>query len=317
MLALLPFSCSKEGSGENAPAVSFQVLDVERSDTETKALSVVSEPSLRTTGFRVSAVRGTEGADEKVTWFDNTYYTYRPEESVFSGGRRWPSYDPLFRFYASNADLNFNAGGTTVEARNNLDVVCAYHNSPTYEAVNVLEFEHIFALVSGVSVKWEPGYVLSDIEITTTPITGGTYNLYTGKGTVDGSVGWSNLITASEPAKLFLFPDPAVVPAEGNPYNPEVSTPVKTNQVDMLLVPGEYEITAKWTATIRSGSLQQQKSYTRTKTIQLLAGNRYSISALLGGDASMFVLEIEHQPIVEWDASIRFGEWVHYNELWK
>lgn len=313
---LLSLACSKEKQGEGE-TVCFQVFDVELEDIQTKAMSVVTEPTLRTTGFRVSAVRGSEGADEQVTWFDNTFFTYRTDRAVFSGDHRWPSFDPHFRFYASNADLIYGAGGATVEARNTLDVVCAYNGAPTYEALNTLEFTHIFALIGGVSVKWEPGYVLSDILVTLTPNTGGTYNLYTGKDAVDGSVGWSNIITASEPVNLFLFPDPAITPVEGNPYNPEVSTPVKTRTPDLLLVPGEYEITARWTATIRSGSLQHQNTYSRTKSIQLDAGNRYAISATLGGNASMFILEIEHQTIVEWDAAIRFGEWVHYNELWK
>ena len=313
---LLPLSCSKEKSGEGE-TVCFQVFDFDMKNVDTKALSVVSEPTLRTTGFRVSAVRGTEGADEQVTWFDNTLFTYRPDRALFSGDHRWPSFDPHFRFYASNADLTYGAGGCTVEARNTQDVVCAYHGSPTYEALNTLEFEHIFSLIGDVSVKWEPGYVLSDILVTMTPNTGGTYNLYTGNGIVDGSAGWSNIITASEPTTLFLFPDPAVTPAEGNPYNPEVSTPVKARTQDLLLVPGEYEITARWTATLRSGSLQHQNTYTRTHSIQLDAGNRYALSATLGGNASMFILEIDYQPIEEWDASIRRGEWVHYNELWK
>ena len=317
VLALvLILSCSKGQTGEGG-TVCFSVPDIALDEVGTKAMSVVSEPTLRATGFRVSAVRGTEGADEQVTWFTNTLFTYRPERLVFSGDHRWPSFDPLFRFYASNADLSYNAGGATVEARNNLDVVCAYLNNPTYEAVNVLEFEHIFALIGGVSVKWEPGYVLSDILVTIIPHTGGTYNLYTGNGIVDGSAGWSNVITAAAPFNLFLFPNTSAVPPEGNPYNPEVSTPVKTNVTDLLLVPGEYEITARWTATLRSGTLQHQKTYTSTKSIQLDARNRYTISATLGGDASMFILEIDYQPIVEWDASIRFGDWVHYNELWK
>lgn len=311
-------SCSKAGSGDfTESAVSFNVQDKDLKDVQTKAASVVTEPSLRVSGFNVSAVRGAEGADEKVTWFDNTHFTFRPDESLFSGGRRWPSFDPLFRFYASNADLAYGAGGATVEARNTQDVVCAYNNSPTYEAVNLLEFEHIFTMVGGVSVKWEPGYVLSDILITTTPVTGGTYNLYTGYGNIDGTAGWDNLITATDPFPLFLFPDTGADPPEGNPYNPEVSTPVKTNQLDMLMVPGDYEISATWSASLRTGSLQREGTYTRKKTIHLQAGNRYVISAVLGGDLSMFILEIEHQPIVEWDASVRFGEWVHYNELWK
>lgn len=315
---LLTFSCSKDRKTD--ATVTFQVSDRGLEEVKTKALSVVTEPSLRTTGFRVSAVRGTEGDDEQVTWFTNTPFTYRPERSVFSGDHRWPSFDPHFRFYASNSELSYTAGGTTVEARNTQDVVCAYLNNPVYEALNVLEFEHVFALIGGVSVKWEPGYVLSDILITMTPNTGGTYNLYTGNGIVDGSAGWSNIITATEPFTLFLFPDPAIIPAEGNPYNPEVSTPVKINTTDLLLVPGEYAITARWTATLRSGSLQHQGTYTQTRSIQLNAGYRYAISATLGGDASMFDLEIERQPIIEWDASIHEydgGEWIHYNELWK
>lgn len=315
MLALV-FSCSKE-SPETGAYVCFSVLDNAMTQESTKAISVENETTLRSSGFNVSAVRGAEGADEQVDWFSNIRFQYVNLYKAFSGGRRWPSYDPVFRFYASNADLSYTAGGATVEARNTQDVVCAYHGTPVYEAVNALEFEHIFSLVSGMSLKWEPGYVLSDILITMTPRTGGTYNIFAGRGVTDGTVGWSNVVTATEPVKLFYFPDPDAVPVQGNPYNPEVSTPVKTNQMDLLLVPGEYEITAKWTATLRSGSLQHQKTYSSSKTTLLRAGDCYALSATLGGDGSMFVLEIERQPIVEWDASVRFGEWVHYNELWK
>lgn len=310
-------SCTKDQDGARDGNIVFDAMDSGLREVRTKALSVVNEHSLRTTGFQVSAVRGTAGADEKVSWLDNSPYTFRAEDAVFSGGKRWPSIDPHFRFYASNEQLTFGAGGTTVEARNTRDVVCAYLDAPTYEAVNTLEFEHIFSLIGGVSVKWEPGYVLYDILVTMTPVTGGTYNIYTGKGVTDGTAGWSNLITAAEPSTLFLFPDPSVTPAEGNPYNPEVSTPVKTRSLDLLLVPGVYEITARWTATLREGTLQHRKTYQSTRSIQLLSGDRYALSATLGGDASMFVLEIEHQPLAIWDASVRYGEWVHYNELWK
>jgi len=322
LLFALFFSCSKGENGNllSSEDVFFMVHENTPVEVNTKALAVESEVTLRNSGFKVSAVKGAEGADEKIDWFDNADFIFKADEEVFSGGKRWPSYDPHFRFYASNADLSYNADGATVEARNTQDVVCAYQNSPTYEAVNPLSFEHIFALVAGMSLKWEPGYVLSDILITFQPGTGGTYNLRTGCGITDGSAGWSSLITPTEATTMFLYPDPGAIPAQANPYNPEVSTPVMTNTLDLLLVPGEYEITATWTAALREDELQHKKTYTSQKSTWLLAGDRYSLSATLGGDASMFVLEIERQPLMEWNASLSEsagGEWAHYNELWK
>ena len=236
----------------------------------TKA-TVVNETSLNTSGFNVSATTGAAGAETAV-W---TSQPFTLGEGVFSGNKWWPSTDPGYHFYASNAALTHSADGNTVAASNDIDVVAAYLPSPTYKAVNTLQFEHVFARLGSVTITAESGYTISNVSVRITPKVSGTYNLKTGYGVTDGSAGWSSVVEAASPSVI--------------------ASQVGANANDLFLVPGTYELKVTWTATVGDYS---QTFTDMPAEVSLTAGKVSSFTAELGGLAKQVQFRISVTP---WD----------------
>ena len=107
------------------------------------------------------------------------------------------------------------------------------------------------------------GYTISNVQVSISPKTGGTYNIKTGTG-VNDDQGWSNVTTGS-----------AVQIAN--------STCPSTKSNDIYLVPGTYTLTASWQANIN----EYQRIYTnKTVDVCLDKGKVNTINATLGGDAT-------------------------------
>ncbi len=104
-------------------------------------------------------------------------------------------------------------------------------------------------------------YTITNISVTITPKTGGTYNLRTGADQTDGT-GWS-------------------APTVGEPVTIANTTP-GTKSNDLYLVPGSYTITAEWTAT--KGNYTKTFSG-KTCSVDLVGGATNTITAQLSGDA--------------------------------
>ena len=190
--ALVSFvSCTKDVPAVVAPAegeVAFTVggEGIISTEVETRASVVESLSS-----FHVGAVTGTAGSSETEAW--NAVFSGGP---TYTGGKFWPASNPNYTFYASSLDMTASRTGYTVSATNATDVVCAYLPNPGFKAVNKLVFEHVFARLGDVTVTAAENYSLSNISITVTPKTGGTYNLFTGAGKTDGT-GWSSTTSGS------------------------------------------------------------------------------------------------------------------------
>lgn len=236
----------------------------------TKA-TVVDETSLNTSGFNVSATTGAAGAETAV-W---TSQPFTLGEGVFSGNKWWPSTDPGYHFFASNAVLTYTADGNTFAASNDVDVVAAYLPSPTYKAVNTLQFEHVFARLGSVTITAESGYTISNVSVRITPKVSGTYNLKTGYGVTDGSAGWSNVTEAASPSVI--------------------ASQVGANANDIYLVPGTYDLKVTWTATVGDYS---QTFTDMPAEVSLTAGKVSSFTAELGGLAKEVQFRISVTP---WD----------------
>lgn len=223
-------------------------------------------------GFNVSCVKGSAGSDTEV-WssylfeYDGTAGSWAGENT----GKWWPLSDESYRFYAvfpSDYVMTYAAAGPTIQADNTHDIVAAYMGSPTYKAVNSLNFTHIFARLKNVTVSAADGYAISDIDIRITPKTGGTYNLYTGAGQTDGT-GWSDLTTG---AATSIAPS-----APGTQAN------------DIYLVPGTYSLTASWTAT--KGNYNETFE-DKTVDVSLVAGKTSNITVNLIGNATELRLTV-------------------------
>lgn len=270
-LLLLLLSCSKEVEELTTPVqVSFIPWNPteEEGEPATKA-SVTS--SLDATGFYASAVKGSPGADQNA-WSN---ISFSKSGSDFKGGKYWPLTNPSYRFYASNRPLSYAAGGPTISADNSLDVVCAYKSNPTYGARNTLQFDHIFARISTVTVNATSPYTISGITVwIVNPKTGGTYNLYTGNGRTDGT-GWSSLTPAAA-SNTQLYSNAGSISAGGSNTG---------SNNDLWLVPGTYQLIATWTAGV-GDYIETYTTKTSTANISVQGGKVNSISCALSGDAT-------------------------------
>ena len=257
-LSLL-LSCSKAPSpSEPAGQIVFRTQPKITVDVQTKA-SEVNQAALVASGFKVSATTG-EAPSENPVWTD-VAFSKGSEYFQASGGKWWPSTDPNYHFYASNITLTHTDGGATVSATNDVDVVCAHLPNPTYNQPNTLAFKHIFARITDVTLTAVDDYTITNISVTITPKTGGIYNLRTGADQTDGT-GWS-------------------APTVGDPVTIANTTP-GTKSNDLYLVPGNYELTANWTAS--KGNYT--KNFSEKKCdVNLVGGATNTITAQLSGDA--------------------------------
>ena len=269
-LAVLPvlLSCQKgvqdypdvPVNGEGLRAIVFDAGGPAIVSEVTTKASVVNATTLNSSGFKVTATKGSAGSETLVSTFSNVAFT--KGTTYFEGGKWWPSSNPSYHFYAANSDITFAAAGSTVAATNATDVVCAYMPSPTYLSPNTLSFEHIFARLGNVTVTAVDGYTITGVTVSITPKTGGTYNMRTGNGQVDGT-GWSSTTNGSATGIANATPG--------------------TKSNDIYLVPGSYNLTIGWTAT------KDDYTYTfsgRTVSVALQAGKVNSISLGLTGDAT-------------------------------
>lgn len=295
LLVVLAVSCTKdryiipEGQ-ENVTAADETGLipivfnqpqfDVENNVTDTKATAVTS-----VTSFKASCVTGTFGTSESAVW---TNVSFTGTASSCKGGKYWPYTSDYpsggYKFYATNySTIAFTSTGATVSpSTNSIDVVVAYNNAPTYCAKNALNFNHIYARLTDVTVAAATGYTISSISITITPKVGGTYNIYTGRNSTDAT-GWSGTVSGS-------------VTTISN-----ASAGTKSN--DIYLVPGTYTVTAGWTASTTNGDWTRTYSGV-TQTVNLVKGHTNKLSITLGGNATEIEFSTSVTPWVTSDPAI-------------
>lgn len=268
LVAFLP-SCSKQGAAVAEPVEEESGRDRDNEivfkagdfSLETKASTgtsaVIDQAGLPS--INVSCTVGSAGSETAV-W---TSAPFTLEGGYYSGGKYWTVDNKGYHFYASNATLTHAAAGPKVSASNTTDVVVAALRNPNYKQANELSFEHIFARIGQVTVTPEDGYTLSNVKITLKPKTSGTYDILAGAGHTDAT-GWSGTSESGSTVQ--------VASASG------------VNANDVYLVPGEYEVTADWDATlinIPSAVLH----YTGKKTtLNFVKGKINKFTAVLGGE---------------------------------
>ena len=261
-------SCQQQFDLNSLPReIAFGVLDEGYGDTKT--VSVVTTESINASGFRASATTGSSGSESSV-WTDVSFSVNADGFFTAAGdGKWWPAGgDPNYHFYASNVSLTHTAAGATISASNETDVVCAYKETPVYKSVNSLNFSHIFGRLGSVTVQAEEGYTVSNISISITPKTGGTYNIRTGDGKTDAT-GWSSMTTGSATAIA--------------------NSSVGTKSNDLYLVPGTYSLTLGWRAT-RGDYVKDYSGVVKDATI--VKGKTNSLTVTLGGQAEQVTFEV-------------------------
>ena len=260
-------SCNREsvpadGSGE----IVFTADDAISAEVTTK--TTVTN-SLESTGFYASATTG--GSSETKLW-NNVSFSY--SSGKFTGGKYWPATDNGIHFYASNADITFNAAGCSVNSvsANSKDVVCAYLASPSWKQENALTFNHIFARIGSVKVNAPSGYNVSSLNISITPYITGNYNIKTGT--------WSSqTVDSSSPSK------PIAISASG------------TNENNLWVIPGTYDLTASYTLSKGTGDGAYVESFSKTASVTIVAGKIHSIETTLpAGNATEIVFTVSITP---------------------
>ena len=226
-------------------------FSIYQEEAETKA-TATEVTSIST--FNLVCTTGSAGSESQ---------TWALSGTGVNTGKYWPATNPSYHFYASNAALTFNAAGCTVAATNTTDVVVCYKPSPTYASSNALGFTHIFGRIGNVTVQAGDGFSSSDItnvSVTVTPKTGGTYNLRTGA--------WSSVTTGSSTSIANSSPG--------------------TKNNGLYMVPGNYTISASWKC--------KGTSYNGSGTVTINAGEQRNITLKLSGELVYTIAGLEIQP---------------------
>lgn len=262
LVACFAVSCTKQAGDEAVKLEEIREIafTAEVASSSTKAVPVVS-----LSDFYVSATQGSAGS-ETSAWND---VAFTLDHGFFVGNRFWPEdMDPVYHFYGSNAHISFEATGSTIDADNSRDIVCAYLPSSTYMSTNALSFEHVFARIGNVTVSAAEGYALSSVSMSIVPKTGGTYNLRTGFGRTDGT-GWSDMVNGSSTVICNDVPG--------------------TKSNDIYLVPGDYTVHCEWTAS----EDDYTKSFSKDVVMSFVGGKVNGITVSLGGQVSQLVFGVE------------------------
>ena len=281
LVAVTLWGCAKdnlETTFQQREKISFRVSVADFSLQPTKATAVTAAPS----SIKVSAVNGSAGADAEI--WSNVLFTKETGVDVWQSSMLWPESDQHYRFYAvypTSYAMTFAAGGPTITATNANDIIAAYAGSPTYNSAsgNAMVFNHIFSRLTALTVVSE--YDLSDVSIKLTPRTGGTYNLYAGNGKTDGT-GWSSVTQGAQMV---------------------VANAAGLNEMDLYLVPGEYELTATWTATIGN---YEQTFTNKTAVVNLVAGKTNKVTATLNASAVPIMLSVSLTPWSDRSVDVEF-----------
>ncbi|MCR5070492.1 MAG: fimbrillin family protein [Bacteroidales bacterium] len=295
-LFLLALSCIKdEGFEHEDGEILFGVRNL--MTVETKASEVTSS-TLGNDGFYVSAVTEVSGVQSSA--FESTHFQKESGSSSFFGDRYWPASDLGYKFYASNQELTFASGLTSVTVvdedgvlGSDTDVVCAYLSNPSYKQANVINFQHILARVSTVVVQAETGSDVSDITITIKNLkTGGTFTLY--------PPAWSNTSPADGSHTIYAYAGSIV---SDNTHS--------GGNIALWLLPGNYTFHATWKAKATGeGDSWKNLDQDSVSPVELHAGQVSALKFFLSGDA-MRVYGVLDKDYIGWanDVYAEIGNW--------
>ena len=222
--------------------------------------TIVDASTLNTTGFYVSATTG-EPEHEAEVW---TNVQFAKSGDVFTAEKWWPSTDPSYHFYASNAPLHFTAYGQTITCFNTEDVVCAYLETPDYNTANTLSFEHVLARVGTVTINGPAGYEVSDLNVSFKPKVYGSMNVRTNHWMMSS--------------------------------NGDMTSLSLTENNDLWTIPGTFSFTIAYTLT----KGDYTKSFSKAGIVTLQPGKTNNITATLPqGDDVQVSLTAE---VTAWDS---------------
>ena len=249
-------ACRKANETDVEAPLSQEITFGVSTDELTKGTAEVNTANLG--DLFVSALKSTNYV------FQNVSFS-KAGDGKWKGGKYWPVTDPGYRFAASNVSLVANSSQPSVQVGNaDTDAVVAYLADPTFNAVNTLNLEHIFAQIGTVTMKAPAGYTVTDLKLWLKPITQGTYNLVEKTWTPGSASATDVFILGSAGSGVDL--------TEGGSKT--------SDDNDLWLVPGTYTLNASYTISKDAYS----KSKTATATVSLSQGYNNNIG--LNGEAA-------------------------------
>ena len=196
-------------------------------EPETRA-SVVTSIDLQSTGFYVTCF--VTDPDDASRWdpvWDNVHFSliasgdpdYSSWYNYYKGGRIWPGTDPGYHFIANNLGSFAHEGDDYyLVADNTSDAVVSVLEDAVYPSgnvkSNVLTFEHILGRLGDVSVSFDTGVTVSNLDVRLVAADAGRYHVMNGE--------WSD---------LHMVEFSGIANADGS-----------TKSNDVWLVPGTYDM---------------------------------------------------------------------------
>ena len=213
------------------------------------------------------------------TWKSETLKYPNATASVALGKINTGKYQTLsptaYNYYLSNASMTFAAGGSTIYASGDTDVIAGCTGAATASTAPSVTLDHVFARTGTFTCITQTtpiSYELSDVswkiqsKAGGTGGTAGTYNIALGKGQGTGT-GWSDVTALAQTAV--------------------------TNTSDMYLVPGMYTVTVTYTLT--KGDYVE--TFTKSGDVTLVAGKVNNITCTaIGGNAQEIVIGVSLSP---------------------
>lgn len=203
------------------------------------------------------------------TWQNETTVGTSSSFSVTSGkiATGWYQTNPAtaYNYYVSNLTMTFAAGGSTVAATNETDVIAGCTQAANDGSSPSVTLEHVFARTAALTCNTQVGYEISDIswkiesKAEGTGGTAGTYNIATKE--------WSGVTALARQSF--------------------------TSESDLYLTPGVYTVTVSYKLTKEIWS----ESFTKSGEVTLVAGKKNSITCTaVGGNATGIELAVTLNP---------------------
>lgn len=236
----------------------------------------MAEPETRGTGVDIvsslssfNAVATTGTTSQTSVWTDGVFSG--TSGGNYTGGKYWPSESVTWNFYASNAEINFAASGSTITVSDcETDIVAEYVEGVTKptsaaSAATALTFDHILAQLGTVTMKAPATYTVTGLKVSLLPIYTGTYNIKSNT--------WTRGDAVAEANRVYVL---GTASAGVNISNAGGSITSEDN--DLWLLPGSYALKAEY--TLNKGDFHQ--AYTKQATVSLVQGKNNNLG--LPGD---------------------------------
>lgn len=235
------------------------VFTTRTNESETRGTGVPEVTTATLTSFNVVATTGT--SNQSKVW-DSAAFSGTPNGN-YTGGKFWPSESVTWNFFAANVPITFAPTGSTVTVGDcDKDIVADYLEKASYKASNALTFKHILSQIGTVRMKAPQGYSVTNLKVSLKPVFSGTYNL---KKVAESSpaaraAGWTKGNASSEVYLIGSATKGVTVPAYPDSF--------VSDDNDLWLLPGQYQLTASY--TISKGDYSGNA--TKHATVTLLQG---------------------------------------------